>query len=111
MARFRNKETGEVFEVERETKVLKLISVENSDYYRGKNHDTLTFVDNENHKYIYDATINADMTVYDTKFASELAFEEGKYVKISAYFLPTYLEQYGIDKKAIYNPRLLSIED
>lgn len=102
---FKNKIDGRVYECERETKTLKLQSVENTDYYKGKNHDAFTFVEGPN-RYIYDAAMNADMTEYDTNFARELAFAEGKYVKFSAYF--AFVEE---GKFYIYNPRLLNIED
>lgn len=99
---------GTEIECERKTKTLKLVSILNTDYYKGKNHDAFTFVDEENNQYVYDATLNADMTEYNSKFAKELAFKEGKYIKLTGYFLPpsSYL-----DKIYIYSPRLLSIED
>ena len=95
-------------EIERETKVLKLISVYNTDYYKGKNHDAFTFEDGEGNKYVYDAALNADMTEYDSKIAKDLAFAEGKHVKLTGYFLPpsSYSSKYYI-----YNPRLLEIEE
>ena len=95
-------------ELERETKVLKLKTVYNSDYYKGKNHDSFKFVDTEGNIYIYDATLNADMTEYDTKFARELSLEDGKMVKLSGYFLPPSKYSSYI---YIYNPRLISIEE
>lgn len=99
---------GNKITLERETKVLLLKSVRHSDYYKGKNHDAFKFLDNDGNIYIYDATLNADMTEYDTKFGSDLAFSENKYIKISAYFLPPseYSENYYI-----YNPRILQIEE
>lgn len=97
---------GKQVECERETKTLQLKSVMNTDYYKGKNHDAFTFRDGAN-VYIYDASLNADMTEYDSNFAKELAFAEGKYVKITAYFVPTDDD----NRFYIYNPRLLNIED
>ena len=47
------------------------------------------------------------MTEYDTKFASELACEEGKYVTLSAYFVPRPSEK----SYYAYLPRLLKIEE
>ena len=103
--KFRNPD-GQLIKCERETKVLKLILIRNTDYYKGKNHDAFEFIDDDGNKYVYDASLNADMTEYDTVFAKELSFMEGKYVKITGYFLPptSYL-----DMIYIYNPRLLSI--
>lgn len=98
---------GQVYELERETKTLKLVSVSNSDYYKGKNHDAFEFVDGTD-EYIYDASLNADQTEYDSKIAQDLAFEEGKYVRLTGYFLPT--SSYS-NKIYIYNPRLLEICD
>lgn len=103
---FRTRE-GKSFEVERETKTLKLIKVENTDYYKGKNHDEFLFKDSDGTYYYYDAALNADMTEYDTKFASELACEEGKYVTLSAYFVPRSSEK----SYYTYLPRLLKIEE
>ena len=97
---------GNQVECERETKTLQLKSVANTDYYKGKNHDAFTFRDGSN-VYIYDASLNADMTEYDSNFAKELAFAEGKYVKITAYFVPTDDD----NRFYIYNPRLLNVED
>lgn len=105
MKKFRTAE-GKIAECERETKILQLKSVMNTDYYKGKNHDAFTFRDGSN-VYIYDASMNADMTEYDSNFAKELAFAEGKYVKITAYFVPTDDD----NRFYIYNPRLLNIED
>lgn len=100
--------SGHKIELERETKTLKLDSVNNSDYYKGKNHDSFNFTDTEGNKYIYDASLNADMTEYDSEFAKTLAFGEGKFVRLSGYFLPTFADN---DKIYIYSPRLLSIEE
>ena len=105
MKKFVNSE-GKLVECERETKVLKLISVNNSDYYKGKNHDAFEFTDGEGNTYIYDASLNADMTEYDSNFAKELAFAEGKYIKFSAYFVSVEEGKYYI-----YNPRLLNVEN
>ena len=105
MKKFVNPE-GKLVECERETKVLKLKSVNNSDYYKGKNHDAFEFTDGEGNTYIYDASLNADMTEYDSNFAKELAFAEGKYIKFSAYFVPVEKDKYYI-----YNPRLLNVEN
>ena len=99
---------GKCIELDRETKVLILKSVYNSDYYKGKNHDSFDFVDNEGNNYRYDATLNADMTEYDSKFAKELAFSEGKHVKLSGYFVPP--SEYS-ECIYIYSPRLLSIDE
>ena len=60
---------GQRIELERETKTLKLESINNSDYYKGKNHDAFRFTDGEGNTYIYDASLNADMTEYDSKIA------------------------------------------
>lgn len=108
MRKFFRTPEGTRIEVERETKVLKLISIYNTDYYKGKNHDAFTFEDGEGNKYVYDATLNADMTEYDSKIAKDLAFEEGKIVRITGYFVPpsSYSDSYYI-----YNPRLLSVEE
>ena len=104
MKTFRTR-SGKSVEVERETKTLKLVNIENTDYYKGKNHDEFLFKDGET-SYIYNASLNADMTEYDTKFATDLIADgEGKYCKISAYFVPTDRCYF------IYNPRLLEIED
>lgn len=99
---------GQRIKLERETKTLKLDSVNNSDYYKGKNHDAFRFTDGEGNTYIYDASLNADMTEYDSKIATDLAFEEGKMVRITGYFVPpsSYSDNYYI-----YNPRLLSVEE
>ena len=99
---------GQRIELERETKTLKLESVNNSDYYNSKNHDAFRFTDNEGNTYIYDASLNANMTEYDSKIAKDLVFEEGKIVKITGYFVPpsSYSDSYYI-----YNPRLISIEE
>lgn len=105
MKKFRTAE-GKIVEVERETKTLQLKSVINIDYYKGKNHDAFTFIDGPT-KYIYDASLNADMTEYDSNFAKDLAMAEGKYIKLSAYFVPTDNE----NRFYIYNPRLLNIEE
>ena len=59
-------------------------------YYKGKNHDDFTFVDYDGNYYHYHASLNADMTEYDSDIAKKLAFGEGEYFKISAYFLPNY---------------------
>lgn len=99
---------GQKIELERETKTLKFISVFNTDYYKGKNHDQFKFLDNDGTTYVYDATLNAEMTEYDTKFAKDLVFNEGKFIKLSGYFLPP--SSYS-DFTYIYNPRLLSIEE
>ena len=99
---------GKRIELERETKVLTLISVNNSDYYKGKNHDAFRFTDGEGNTYIYDASLNADNTEYDSKIAKDLAFEEGKIVKLTGYFLPPSSNS---DNYYIYNPRLLNIEE
>ena len=99
---------GKRIELERETKVLTLISVNNSDYYKGKNHDAFRFTDGEGNTYIYDASLNADNTEYDSKIAKDLAFEEGKTVKLTGYFLPPSSNS---DNYYIYNPRLLNIEE
>lgn len=108
MRKFFRTPEGTRIEVERETKVLKLISIYNTDYYKGKNHDAFTFEDGEGNKYVYDATLKADMTEYDSKIAKDLAFEEGKIVRITGYFVPpsSYSDSYYI-----YNPRLLSVEE
>lgn len=95
---------GKRFEIERETKTLKLESVIHSDYYKGKNHDDFRFTDGDGNEYVYDASLNAEMTEYDSKFAKELAFEEGKVVKVSAYFLPSQLYR---NTSYIYNPRIV----
>ena len=97
---------GQRIELERETKTFKLDSVNNSDYYKGKNHDAFEFTDGEGNTYIYDASLNADMTEYDSNFAKELAFAEGKYIKFSAYFVSVEEGKYYI-----YNPRLLNVEN
>jgi len=99
---------GKLVECERETKILTLISVNNTDYYNSKNHDRFKFIDTEKNIYLYDATLNADMTEYDAKFASELVFSDGKQVKLTAYFVPSSLHY---DSYYIYNPRLLEILD
>lgn len=99
---------GKRIELERETKVLTLKSVTNSDYYKGKNHDAFRFTDGEGNTYIYDASLNADNTEYDSKIAKDLAFEEGKMVKLTGYFLPPSSNS---DNYYIYNPRLLNIEE
>ena len=101
-----NLRSGETIAIERETKTLKLIKIENTDYYKGKNHDEFLFRDS-NDDYIYNASLNADMTEYDTKFATDLIADgEGKYCTISAYFVPTRDKTYFI-----YNPRLLDISE
>ena len=107
MKKFVNPE-GKLVECERETKTLKLVLVGRSDYYKGKNHDAFEFTDGEGNTYIYDASLNADMTEYDSKIAKDLAFNEGKMVRITGYFLPpsSYSDSYYI-----YNPRLLNVED
>lgn len=107
MKKFRSPD-GQIIELERETKTLKLLYVYNTDYYKGKNHDAFEFVDSENNRYVYDASLNADMTEYDSKIAKELSFEEGKMVRLSGYFLPPTSWSTRI---YIYNPRLLSIEE
>lgn len=99
---------GKRIECERETKILKLVSVHNTDYYNNKNHDALEFIDSEGTKYVYNASLNADMTEYDTKFAQELVFEEGKQIKLSGYFLPKSMYE---EKRYIYYPRLLNVEE
>lgn len=103
MKRFKTTD-GKIVEVERETKTLLLKTIKNSDYYKGKNHDSFIFKDGSI-TYIYDATLNADMTEYDSKIAKDLSFEEDKYIMLSAYFVPTDFD----DKFYIYNPRLLDI--
>lgn len=105
--KFRTPDGAEI-ECERKTKILKILHVHNTDYYKGKNHDAFEFIDDDGNKYVYDASLNADMTEYNSKFAKELAFKEGKYIKLTGYFLPpsSYL-----DKIFIYSPRLLNIED
>ncbi|MEE3344240.1 MAG: hypothetical protein VZS44_09140 [Bacilli bacterium] len=107
MKKFRDNATGKLIEVERETKTLILKSIYNTDYYKGKNHDAFTFLDTEGNKYIYNATLNADMTEYDTNIAKELVFQEDKHIKLSAYFVPTEFN----GEYFIYNPRLLNIEE
>ncbi len=100
--------SGNKITLERETKVLLLKSIHKTDYYKGKNHEAFRFVDNDGNSYVYDAAVNADMTEYETKFGSDLAFSENKYIKISAYFLPdTDIDNYYY----IYNPRILNIEE
>ena len=99
---------GKRVECERETKILTLVSVNNTDYYKGKNHDRFKFIDTDKNIYLYDATLNADMTEYDAKFASELAFSDGKQIKLTAYFVPPSSHY---DSYYIYNPRLLEILD
>ena len=81
---------GTTYEADREVKILKLISIHNTDYYKGKNHDDFTFVDYDGNYYHYHASLNADMTEYDSDIAKKLAFGEGEYFKISAYFIPHY---------------------
>lgn len=100
--------TGHLVEIEREIKTLKLTHVNNSDYYKGKNHDSFNFTDTEGIKYIYDASLNSDMTEYDSEFAKTLAFKEGKFIRLSGYFLPNFADN---GKIYIYNPRLLGIEE
>lgn len=96
--------TGKVVYAEREIKTLKLVDVYNTDRYRNKNHDRFEFRDNEN-KYYYDAALNAEMTEYDSKIAKDLMCEEGKFIKLSGYFVP--MDDYIY----IYNPRLLEIQN
>ena len=108
MKSFRLK-NGKNVEVEREIKTLKVVSIDNTDYYKGKNHDAFTLTDGEN-QYIYNGSLNADMTVYDTKIAQELCYAENKYVVISAYFVPME-STFGNEYFYIYNPRLLEVKD
>ncbi len=105
MKKFRTIDSRNI-EVERDIKNLKLIKIENTDYYKGKNHDAFEFVDGENNRYVYDASLNADMTEYDTKIAKELCYREKEYCKISAYFVPVRDGYFYM-----YNPRLLDSEE
>ena len=96
---------GNRTEVERETKILELKKVYNTDTYNGKNHDALEFEDEDGRRYIYNATLNAEMTEYDSKIAKELAFREGERFKISGYFVQCSAND---DKKFwINSPRLI----
>ena len=103
MARFRDGK-GNSYECDRQTKTLKLVSVENVERFKNKEHDAFTFTDGED-TYVYYASLNAGMTEYDTVFARGLSLCEGEFVKMSAYFVPNNKEYF------IYNPRLLSVEE
>ena len=76
MARFRDGK-GNSYECDRQTKTLKLVSVENVERFKNKEHDAFTFTDGED-TYVYYASLNADMTEYDTVFARGLSLCEGK---------------------------------
>lgn len=107
-----DKSKGELVEIKRETKTLKLVSVTEGDYYNSKYHDEFVFTDGKN-TYIYHGSLNADRTDYDHKFAAELAFEEGKLIKFSGNFVPWRLafpsSLLKKNKYFIYIPRLIEV--
>lgn len=101
--KFRNNNTGEIFEVDRMIKLVTLVSVR-SGYAHNKDCDIFTFKDEDGEKWCYYNTYSYNTSRSRTKLGEELVYEEGKTLQLSGYYIKDDYDNF------IYRPRIIKKE-
>ena len=101
--KFRNSTNGEIIEVKRSIKLVKLLSVRGGYRYRHCDCDVFLFEDEDGERWEYRNTYARNTSRSHTRIGDKLAFDEGRELQLSAYYIKTSEDSYGV----IYRPRII----
>ncbi len=101
--KFRNSANGEIIEVERLIKQVKLLSVRGGYRYKHCDCDVFLFEDEDGERWEYRNTNSRNTSRSHTKIGDELAYDEGRELQLSAYYIKASEDTCGV----IYRPRII----